>query len=122
MRCARVLAWRPDAGRADRRYRADCFTEAAHRIVAALVPLPQEPVVVTLEGGVKRGLDGERAALVEGWRQTYRAELDEYHAKCRRTGVKGYKELSLFTFVGFVGGLRQVTETCVAKAQGTPVG
>jgi hypothetical protein len=103
VRRAPILVWRPGVGGADSRYRPDHFTEAARRIVAAFDP-PQG-MVVTLDGGVKQGLEGERAALVEEWRQAYRAELERYRAECRRTGVKGYKELSLFTFVGFVGGL-----------------
>lgn len=68
-------------------------------------PRPQNAVVVTLADGVKQGLDGEQRSLVEEWRRAYQVELEKYRAECRRTGVKGYKELSLFTFVGFVGGL-----------------
>jgi hypothetical protein len=103
MRRAPVFVWRPGLGGTESHYRPDHFTGAVRRIVAAFDP-PQV-TVVTLDGGVKQGLEGERAALVEEWRQAYRAELERYRAECRRTGVKGYKELSLFTFVGFFGGL-----------------
>lgn len=105
VRRAPVLVWRSGRGKPDRRYHPDHFAEAAQRVVAALDPSPDGPVVVTLEGGVKHGLDGEQAALVEEWRRVYQVELEKYRTECKRTGVKGYKELSLFTFVGFAGGL-----------------
>jgi len=107
---APVLVWYPGGARPGRRYRPDRFAEAAARVVGALSPAPAGPVVVTLDGGVRsrgvcRGLDGAAGALVASWRRDYAAELERYRAECRRTGVKGYKELSLFTLVGFAGGL-----------------
>ena len=92
-------------GKGSALYRPDSFAEAARRVVDGLDPVPTSPVVITLADGVKQGLDGRQRALVEAWRHAYRAELETYHIACRRTGVKGYKELSLFTFVGFAGGL-----------------
>lgn len=105
VRHAPILIWRPGRGGADSPYRPDRFAEAARRVVAALKPPSNALVVVTLDHGVKQGLDGERAALVEEWRRAYREELERYRCECKRTGVKGYKELSLFTFVGFASGL-----------------
>ena len=58
-----------------------------------------------MDGGVRQGLNGEQRVLVEAWRGAYQAEHAKYRGECLRTGVKGYKELSLFTFVGFAGGL-----------------
>ncbi len=87
------------------RYRADRFAEAAAQIIGASPTVPTEQVVVTLTQGVRQGLSEGQRRLIEEWRHAYQAELSRYHAECRRTGVKGYKEISLFTFVGFLGGL-----------------
>lgn len=102
---APVLVWQPGMEKPKGRYRPDRFPEAAWQVIDAFDPPLQEAVVVTLAGGVKQGLNEEQRTLVEEWRHAYRVELEKYRAECRRTGVKGYKELSLFTFVGFAGGL-----------------
>lgn len=102
---APVLAWQTGMEKPKDRYRPDRFPEAAWQVVSAFDPPLQEAVVVTLAGGVKQGLNEEQRTLVEEWRHVYHVELEKYRAECRGTGVKGYKELSLFTFVGFAGGL-----------------
>ncbi len=101
----RVLVWRTGMADVRGRYRADRFAEAAAQVIAALGAPPREQVVVTLERGVREGLPEAPRQVIEEWRRAYQAELSRYHAECRRTGVKGYKEISLFTFVGFLGGL-----------------
>ena len=100
-----VLVWHAGIEKLNRHYQPDHFSEAAWRVISALDPQPQVTVVVTPTSGVKKGLNGEQRVLVEEWRHAYQIELEKYRAECRRTGVKGYKELSLFTFVGFAGGL-----------------
>jgi len=102
---APVLAWRRGMDAPKGRYRPDHFGQAAARVVGAFGAQSTEEVVVTLAEGVKRGLEGKQKQLVEDWWRDYRAEFQEYRAQCLRTGVKGYKELSLFTLVGFAGGL-----------------
>ena len=102
---APVLVWRPEMATPTGRYKADRFAEAAAQIIQALDPQPAEGVVVTLEQGVKQGLNEDQRRLVEEWRRAYDDEYQKYRAECLRTGVKGYKEISLFTFVGFAGGL-----------------
>ena len=102
---AQILVWQAGMKKPGGRYAPDHFSEAAWQVVSALDPQPQGTVVITLTGGVKQGLNAEQKAFVEAWRQAYQGELEKYRAECRRTGVKGYKELSLFTFVGFAGGL-----------------
>ncbi len=101
----RVLVWQPGMVDVQGRYRADRFAEAAAQVIARFGATAQDRVVVTLERGVREGLPEEHRHVFEEWRRTYQAELGRYHAECRRTGVKGYKEISLFTFVGFLGGL-----------------
>ncbi len=102
---AHVLVWRGGTEAPRGRYKPDRFRESAAQVVAAFAAPPHDDVVVTLEGGARQGLDERQTRLVEDWRAAYREELSKYRAECRRTGVKGYKELSLFTFVGFAGGL-----------------
>jgi hypothetical protein len=102
---AAILVWKREMEKPKHRYQPDHFSEAAWQVISALEPQPQETVVVTLTDGVKQGLNEEQRSLIEGWRHAYQIELEKYRAECRRTGVKGYKELSLFTFVGFAGGL-----------------
>ncbi len=100
-----VLVWHPGTGHPGARYHADRFTEAGRRVIDSLNPQPVTTVVVGLDDGVREGLSGNQKTLVNSWVNSYRRELERYRAECRRTGVKGYKELSLFTFVGFAGGL-----------------
>lgn len=86
------------------RLRPDSFEMSGRALLAALSPLAGDPIVLS-DRGLRQGLAGEQARLVEAWRQDYLAEQARYRQICRQTGVKGYKELSLFTFVGFLGGL-----------------
>lgn len=102
---APVLVWQPARQIPGGRFRPDRFAEAAAQIIAAFDTRPTASVIITLEQGVRQGLPEGQRQIIEAWRRAYRVELDKYHATCRRTGVKGYKEISLFTFVGFLGGL-----------------
>ena len=102
---APVLVWQPRGGKPEGRYKPDHFAEAAAQVVGSFAAAPQESVVVTMAEGAKRGLQSQQRQLVEEWRRAYQAEFQKYRAECLRTGVKGYKELSLFTLVGFAGGL-----------------
>ena len=102
---APVLVWRPGTEMPKGRYKPDRFSEAAAQVIRAFGTLPTETVVVTLEEGVRQGLNEAQRQMFEEWRGAYQAELKKYRAECLRTGVKGYKEISLFTFVGFAGGL-----------------
>ena len=102
---ASVLVWHPGALKKAGRWRPDRFSGAAGQVLAALEPPPAEPVVLTMEG-VRRGrLTPKQQRHFETWLEAYRVEFEAYRAACLRTGVKGYKEISLFTFVGFAGGL-----------------
>ncbi len=86
------------------RLRPDSFVSSGRALLAALSSLAGDPIVPS-EKGLRQGLAGEQARLVEAWRQAYLAEQARYRQVCRQTGVKGYKELSRFTFAGFLGGL-----------------
>ncbi len=86
------------------RLRPDSFVSSGRALLAALSPQAGDPIVIS-QGGLRQGLAGEQVKLVEAWRQDYLAEQARYRQVCRQTGVKGYKELSRFTFVGFLGGL-----------------
>jgi len=88
----------------DVRLRPDSFVSSGRALLAALSPLADDTIVISKKG-LRQGLASEQARLVEAWRQDYLAEQARYRQVCRQTGVKGYKELSLFTFVGFLGGL-----------------
>jgi|GEM_PF-258619 hypothetical protein len=87
------------------RLRPDSFVSSGRALLAAISPLADAPIVLSQTGGLRQGLAAEQARLVEAWRQDYLAEQARYRQVCRQTGVKGYKELSLFTFAGFLGGL-----------------
>jgi len=87
------------------RLRPDSFVSSGRALLAALSPLADAPIVLSQTGGLHQGLAAAQARLVEAWRQDYLAEQARYRQVCRQTGVKGYKELSLFTFAGFLGGL-----------------
>lgn len=86
------------------RLRPDSFVSSGRVLLAALSSLAGDPIVLS-DKGLRQGLAGEKARLVEAWRQDYLAEQARYRQVCRQTGVKGYKELSRFTFAGFLGGL-----------------
>lgn len=87
------------------KFSSDSFPSATRRVLSSLNLSVSGGVVVSLENGLKGETSSELATFLNGWRRAYKAEFEKYRGKAKKTGVKGYKELSLFTFVGFLGGL-----------------
>jgi hypothetical protein len=100
-----MLVWHPGMEMQKKRHKIDRFSDAAAQIIESLDPLPATQVIITLQDGVKEGLNSQQKQVLEAWRKAYEVEFKKYRTECKRTGVKGYKEISLFTFVGFIGGL-----------------